>query len=256
MTRKYLFMITMTALTLSLIVATPSCADESPEVVVGDRGEKGDKGDKGDKGEKGEKGEKGDKGDRGEQGESGTTGPRGTTGPKGDKGDKGDRGEQGESGTTGPRGATGATGDKGDKGDTGNANVSVYTQDISQDSWETIGSSSNGYLRLRISAPNILTKDVVKKWVVLVYVESSDYSDWALLPYYTERGIRVQVEVREGFITIKRDQNNRPITQSNFDKVKIVTIQPSSTGTISQIQNSNIDFKSYQSVRNYYNLNE
>ena len=40
----------MTALSLSLIVATPSCDDDTPEVVVGERGEKGDKGDKGDRG--------------------------------------------------------------------------------------------------------------------------------------------------------------------------------------------------------------
>lgn len=204
-----------------------SCSDDSPdspEVQVGARGDKGDKGEKGD---------------------------RGTDGTSGEKGNTG------AAGATGATGATGTTGTKGDKGEQGNANVKVYTKDISGATWETYGTTSSGYLRLIIDAPNILTRDVVKNWVILVYVASSDYGfSWSLLPYYTDRNIRVQYEIREGSVIIKRDQDGKAKTQSNFSEIKIVAIQPSSTGTISQIKNSPIDFKNYEAVKGHFKFQD
>ena len=47
MMRRYIFLITMTVLSFSLLVTTPSCDDDNPEVVVGERGAKGDEGPEG-----------------------------------------------------------------------------------------------------------------------------------------------------------------------------------------------------------------
>ena len=208
----------MTVLSFSLLVTTPSCDDDNPEVVVGERGAKGDEGPEGPEGARGEKGE---------QGATGPTGPRGETGPKGD---------------------TGAP---------GNANVKVFTQNIQDAVWETMGSAAEGYQRLIINAPNVLDLSTVRDAVILVYVRSSDYAPnyWALVPYYTDRNIRVDAIVNHRSLTLKKDQNGKPYVPSVFYEVKIVTIQPSSrTEPISRIQNAPIDFKDYESVRNHFNF--
>lgn len=168
---------------------------------------------------------------------TGPAGPQGEQGPKGDKGDKG---------------ATGL------KGPTGNANVKVYTEDISGAKWTTVGLSSNGYLELKIDAPNILTSDVVSNWVVLVYVNTSDFnqSGWALLPYYTNRNIRVTADIYIGYFLLDRDQDGEPNTQSWCNKVKLVLIKPSSSGSINRSSNPLPDFKNYSAVCKYYGIPE
>jgi hypothetical protein len=163
------------------------------------------------------------------------------TGPAGPKGDKGD---------------TGATGEKGDTGAQGNANVKVYTKDISGATWTTVGSSSNGYLELKIDAPDVLTEEVVNNWVVLVYVQSTDFNGWALLPYYTNRDIQVSAKISVGFLLLDRTQDGKPQTQSNFYGVKLVLIEPSLTGNISLHPASLPDFKDYHAVCKYYGIPE
>ena len=108
----------------------------------------------------------------------------------------------------------------------------VYTMDISGMTWTQVGSNSSGYLSLTLSAPNVLTSDVVNNWVILVYVHSTDFNNWALVPYYTERNIRVTAEVNIGSITLKRDQDGAPYTQSNFSTLRLVLIKPASTSTL------------------------
>jgi len=109
----------------------------------------------------------------------------------------------------------------------------IYTMDISNMTWTTVGTSSSGYLSLKVNAPNVLTGDVTSNWVVLVYVKSTDFgSQWALVPYYTERDIRVTADVEPGYVTLKRDQDGQPYTQSGFSDLKLVLIKPDSTGTI------------------------
>jgi hypothetical protein len=110
--------------------------------------------------------------------------------------------------------------------------VKVYDLDISKLLWATVGSSSSGYLSLKIDAPNVLTSDVINNWVVLVYVESTDFGYWALVPYYTERDIRVTADVEPGYVILKRDQDGQPITQSNFSALRLVLINPVTFGAI------------------------
>lgn len=176
----------------------------------------------------------------------------GPTGPKGPKGDNGSPGATGAKGAAGPKGDTGA------KGPEGNANVKVYTKDISSAAWTTIGVYNSGYLELKITAPNVLTEDVVDNWVVLVYVNTSDFnqSGWALLPYYTNRNIRVTADIYTGYLLIDRDQNGAPNTQSWFNKVKLVLIKPSVTGSISRTSAPLPDFKDYHAVCKYYGIPE
>ena len=109
----------------------------------------------------------------------------------------------------------------------------IYTLSISNMTWTTNGTSSSGYLSLKIDAPNVLTSDVISNWVVLVYVKSTDFgSQWALVPYYTERDIRVTADVEPGYVVLKRDQDGTPYTQSGFSDLKLVLIKPDTTGTI------------------------
>jgi hypothetical protein len=108
----------------------------------------------------------------------------------------------------------------------------VYTMDISGMTWTQVGSNSSGYLSLTLSAPNVLTSDVVNNWVILVYVHSTDFNNWALVPYYTERNIRVTAEINIGSITLKRDQDGTPYTQSNFSTLRVVLMKPASTSTL------------------------
>jgi hypothetical protein len=162
-------------------------------------------------------------------------------GLKGDKGDKGAKGDQGL---------------KGDKGTPGNANVKVYTKDITSATWTIVGSLASGQLRLEIPAPNVLTADVVENWVNLVYVNTSDFGGWGLVPYYTERNIRVTATINVGKLILTRDQDNQPSTQSWFHKVKLVCIKPSSTGTINRQGAPPIDYSDYQAVVDYYGIAE
>lgn len=120
-----------------------------------------------------------------------------------------------------------------------------------------MGSAAEGYQRLIINAPNVLDLSTVRDAVILVYVRSSDYAPnyWALVPYYTDRNIRVDAIANHRSLTLKKDQNGKPYVPSVFYEVKIVTIQPSSrTEPISRIQNAPIDFKDYESVRNHFNF--
>jgi len=136
----------------------------------------------------------------------------------------------------GQDGIPGEKGEQGIPGENGNANVSVFTRDIKGLPWTTVGNANSGYLQLEILAPNVLTNEVLQKSTILVYVYTSDFSgNWALLPYYTERRIRVQADVRVGKITLKKDQDGKPSTQSWHDKVKVVIITESSSQPLSKV---------------------
>jgi hypothetical protein len=181
-------------------------------------------------------------------------------GPAGPQGEQGVAGPQGPKGATGPQGATGVQGPKGDKGEQGapgNANVKVYTKDISSSTWTKIGNTTSGYLELDISAPEVLTSDVVNNWVNLVYVYTSDFGGpWALLPYYTERNIRVSADIQIGHLVLKRDQDGAPSTQSWFNKVRLICIKPSSSGSLARHATPPPDFNDYHAVCLYYGIAE
>lgn len=181
-------------------------------------------------------------------------------GKDGAVGPKGDTGAQGEQG---PKGATGTTGPAGPKGATGNANVKVFTKDISSSTW-LVNGSTKGYLSLTIPA-TVLIDDIINNWVNLVYVKSSDFGySWALLPYYTERDIRVTATLAVGSVTLKRDQDGIPYTQSGFSDVKVVCIQPATIGAlqvsnkeqlIDALKQKGIDAGDYKSVEKGLHLN-
>ncbi len=197
----------------------------------------------------------GPQGPEGIKGEIGALGQKGDKGDKGDAGPKGTTGNTGGTGSTGSTGSTGTTGNTGPKGDPGNANVKVYSKDILNETWTVEGTIPVGLLKLEIPAPNVLTRNAINNHVILVYVESSDFGYiWSLLPYYTDRNIRVQYDLREGLLILKRDQNGQAKTQSIFSKVRIVVIEPTSSGTINR--KTPIDFKDYNAVKAYYNLED
>lgn len=167
---------------------------------------------------------------------------------------QGPKGAKGESGAVGEKGDQGETGEKGDQGETGNANVKSYTKDIQNETWAMVGSTTSGYLSLGISAPTLLTSSIIKNAIILVYVESSDFSEWTLLPYYTDRNITVEYALFNGVLSLRRSQDGKPRTQSYFSKVKLVIIEPSSSGTIQRT--AAVDYKDYNAVKEYYKLED
>lgn len=129
--------------------------------------------------------------------------------------------------------------------------------------WTTVGSSSNGYLQLKIDAPQVLTAEVVNSWVVLVYDYTSDFSGWGMVPYHTERGIEVNAQVSTGYLLLKRSQDGQPYTQSWHDSVKVVAIQPSAVGaldyagsrpSVELLQQAGINVDNYDMVKSYFRI--
>jgi hypothetical protein len=125
---------------------------------------------------------------------------------------------------------------QGPQGITGNANVQVYEKDISSLTW----TNNSTYSSLSISAPNVLTSDNIANNIILVYVKTTDFgSNWALVPYYTERNIRVTAEVRVGTVVLKKDQDGSASTQSSFSNLRLVLLrQTNTTQTLSKIFNA------------------
>lgn len=134
------------------------------------------------------------------------------------------------------------SGDQGPKGDPGNANVSVFEKDISTATWSTSGTMAAGYLYLDIAAPNVLTSKALDENTVLVYVYTSDFNGWGIVPYVTERNIRVTATVNTGIIRIIKEQNGKPSTQSWHNKVRAVLIKNAGTpGTLNVVKEKGIE---------------
>jgi hypothetical protein len=144
---------------------------------------------------------------------------------------EGPAGPQGDTGAQGAAGSQGATGPAGPQGPQGNANVKVYEKDISTAAWEAYGT----YSGLTISAPNVLTAAVLDNSTVLVYVYTSDFGGWGILPYHTERNITVTAEVGIGYVTLRKNQNGSPSTQSWHHKVRVVIIKNGGAGALNRV---------------------
>lgn len=142
--------------------------------------------------------------------------------------------KEGPAGPEGAQGPQGPQGPQGTQGVQGNANVRIYERDISTLTW----TAASTYLYLNVAAPNVLTADVLANSTILIYVTTSDFGgDWALVPYYTERNIRVTAEVKAGSILLRKDQNGMPSTQSWHSKLRVVIIRnTTTTGTLSRAQ--------------------
>jgi hypothetical protein len=128
--------------------------------------------------------------------------------------------------------------------------------------WTTVGSGTNGYQYLTFDVP-VLTQDILDNWITLVYVKSSDFdNNWALLPYYTERNIRVTATLYVGSITIKRDQDGTPNVQSNLNQMRLVAIQGTkglstvkdSQHAIAALKQMGINANDYASVKQAFHL--
>lgn len=181
-------------------------------------------------------------------------GKDGAVGPKGDTG---------AAGATGPKGATGATGATGPAGPAGSANALYWnSNNVLTAPWTTVGSGTNGYQYLTFDVP-VLTQDILDNWITLVYVKSSDFdNNWALLPYYTERNIRVTATLYVGSITIKRDQDGTPNVQSNLNQMRLVAIQGTkglstvkdSQHAIAALKQMGINANDYASVKQAFHL--
>ncbi|GEP97087.1 hypothetical protein [Chitinophaga cymbidii] len=134
-------------------------------------------------------------------------------GPAGPQGAQGEQGPQGGAGPQGPQGPA------------GNANVKVYEKDIATMTWTASGT----YSYLSVPAPKVLTASVLENSTILVYVYTSDFSGWGMVPYHTERNIRVTAEVKVGSVLLRKDQNGTPTTQSWHHRIRLVII--ANTGT-------------------------
>ena len=127
---------------------------------------------------------------------------------------------------------------QGPQGIAGNANIQVYEKDISTLTW----TNNSSYSSLTISAPNVLTSDNIANNIILVYVKTTDFgSNWALVPYYTERNIRVTAEVRVGTVVLRKDKDGSGSTQSSFSNLRLVLLrQTNTTQTLSKNFNTTV----------------
>lgn len=140
--------------------------------------------------------------------------------------------KDGPAGPEGPQGAQGVPGPQGPQGSQGNANVQVYEKDISAMTWTASGT----YSYLSVPAPNVLKSDVLEKNTILVYVYTSDFGGWGIVPYHTERNIRVTAEVKVGSVLLRKDQDGSPTTQSWHHKIRLVIIRNTATNTLNRVQ--------------------
>lgn len=135
----------------------------------------------------------------------------------------------------------GPAGPEGQAGANGNANVKVFEKDISTATWTATGAGAGNYLWLDVNAPTVLTSAVLEKNTILVYVYTSDFQGWGIVPYNTERNIRVTAEVGVGKIRLKKDQNGYPSTQSWHNKVRLVLIEnTANAGALNNVLNREI----------------
>ncbi len=97
----------------------------------------------------------------------------------------------------------------------------VYERDISAMTWQ----NHTTYSSLTIQAPNVLTSQALANNIVLVYVYTSDFGgDWGIVPYHTERDIRLTAQVNAGSVSLSKDQDGSPSTQSWHTKLRVVLI--------------------------------
>ena len=229
--KKYLFLMTITVLSFSFIVITPSCSDEDPEVLVGDKGDKGDKGDTGERG------------------------PSGTTGAKGDAGDRG------PSGATGPKGDTGA---KGDRGNPGNANVKKYTFDVSASQWLGAhfgANNSHNYFRVEPSLTGNINMNSYN-YVTLMYAKPADvYRETKQLPFRFNVNdnyvILLEFSPARGEIFMSKSTDGiKTLTLPLAERPSIIsfTVIMIEVGAVNALKGK-LDFDNIHEVSNYFELN-
>ncbi|MDD2476221.1 MAG: collagen-like protein [Dysgonamonadaceae bacterium] len=222
MMKKYLFLITMTALSFSIIIATPSCDDDNPEIVVGDRGEKGDKGDKGD------------------QGVPGATGPRGSTGATG---------------------ATGSKGDKGDTGNANVRKFNFEVEASQWESAHFGASNSHSYFEVKPELTGGIRLSYIN-YVPLVYARPSEiYREYKQIPYRfnvdnnyaillemsLSRHYLIMTKSTNGITTMSVPLSERP-SKINYTVIMI------EIGAVNAAK-GRVNFDNYNEVSSYFKIN-
>ena len=138
-------------------------------------------------------------------------------------------------------------GPQGPQGPTGNANVVSST--VSTSSWIY----ENPSWRLNLSYPAI-TQDIIDKGAVLVYMRVG--STYAQLPltFYQSSAYSTTIQVNTlvgGLILLWTDSDMTQPDNPGNREFKVVVIAASGLA-----QNPNLDFDSYEAVKQAYNLNE
>ncbi|WP_220392875.1 hypothetical protein [Chitinophaga lutea] len=159
------------------------------------------------------------------------------------EGPAGAEGPQGPAGPTGAQGPQGGQGPQGPAGQNGNANVRIYEKNIMALTWTGAGT----YSYLDVAAPTVLTAANISANTILVYVATSDFGgNFGLVPYVTERNIRVTAEISTGNVRLRKDQNGTPTTQSWHSTLRLVLIQNSGAAApLNRQAYDNDSFKDY-----------
>lgn len=161
-----------------------------------------------------------------EDGEDGINGMDGAPGIQGEQGLAGQDGADGQDGTDGQDGQDGVDGEDGQDGQDGadgNANVNVYTFDISNVSGTTYGQN----------IPE-LTLSVIEDDVVLGYVKRNN--NWFQLPAIGHfLPFSISADMTPGFYILDfvdlADGSNFTITAGDLDLLKVAVIESSSNTT-------------------------
>ncbi|MBO9150779.1 hypothetical protein ACFOTA_01050 [Chitinophaga sp. GCM10012297] len=99
----------------------------------------------------------------------------------------------------------------------------------------------------------MLKTDVLEKNTILLYVYTSDFQGWGIVPYHTERNIRVTAEIRVGSVLMRKDQNGTPTTQSWHHKIRLVIIRNTAANTLSRAQAPGAEeIAAYPAVKELY----
>lgn len=165
-------------------------------------------------------------------------------------------GRNGRDGINGVDGTDGAPGADGQDGVDGNANVRVFTYDISN--------VSNSFHDQGISA---ITQEVINNDVVLGYVISSNPNILIPIPASSNRFLRFDVEVfiNVGIYSIDfLDNTGTPlnINPGDLTRLKIVIIESTSSTTgksskedvLLELKKADVDVVDYYQVVEYFNL--
>jgi hypothetical protein len=171
------------------------------------------------------------------------------------KAEKGEIGPIGATGAVGAVGATGAKGDKGDKGDTGatgatgNANVIQ----ISYTSRTHVG------VDLQYVLPAAITKDIIDKSIVSVYVLASN-GNWYVLPGGTVGATYLYrlylFGPATGTSSAYVGRTNTTTAGSGSDIFTTTRILFIPASTLLNGRKAAVDLSDYEAVKKYYNLRD
>jgi len=165
---------------------------------------------------------------------------------------KGDVGPQGPQGIQGEQGEKGA---KGDKGSTGNANVITRTFAASKITWSSTVTFSTNYVVATLSVPEI-TADIVNNGAVMVYGGFFWESPWSALPLsFFELGKtnHYTYGIKTGTVTLRVHNSSNTAPSAPGIPFRVVVIAGKAA---TAAKNNQIDLNNYQTVKQFFKLEE